>query len=171
MQTLTPVLAAVAVFVVACTKHVDITPDPSGSGGRAAGSGVGGTSHGTLGAGGGSTGSGSGAGACCSEPIQVAGPVKVVTADTDPAQLVTRAWAPTGLLVQGPFVLTDVHAPNGVNIILVDGMDCSGPSTPLIGANNPVVSGGLRMYVPAGKSLCNAAGNGNSVTIGGFRPY
>ncbi len=109
-----------------------------------------------------------------SGPVTLAGPVKVVTADTDPAQIVGGTVTGTLQLAEGPLFVTDAHvsddAVSSAQGHLYIGTDAACAKSPDVGIT--VTKSGLlgsRYFVPAGKYLCLTA----TVTISwlGFRPY
>jgi hypothetical protein len=152
------------IALAACSPDVtDIHAEstgPSGSGG-----------HHTQGAGGASSSSsasssGSGAGG------NGVGAGRVITADTDSTRLVTGSYVAMGKLIDGPFVLTDAHASSSLSINLVSGATCDDQSQakPVVGGGSVVYDAhGLRIFVPAGSSLCD--GYGNPGVYSGFKPY
>ncbi len=175
-------------LALGCSKKEDIRAESSGAsgtGGHHIGAGGGSATSSTAGAGGSGPGAGgSGAGSCCAEPVHVAGHVKTITADSDPAQFATVVAAPVGneqffKAIDGPFVLTDATGSSSATFLLYSrvGSDCTTES-----ATDPVLAfvettgstlsqvHGVRGFVPSGSVLCVSAGPGR-LTISGFRPY
>jgi hypothetical protein len=106
-----------------------------------------------------------------SGPIQIAGPTKVITADTDSAQLSSGTAPANGLIATGPFVLTDL-SPNldpgqSVSAQIGAGTSCPLTGTPIqfLGYQGAVV--GARIFVPAGSVACAPSG----ASWAGFKPY
>jgi hypothetical protein len=164
------VLALVPVLVVltACSQKESIHAESTGASGtggqkmQGAGGGPSSTTA-TTGAG------GSGAGSCCSEPVHVAGDVKIVGADTDPKQQVSgSATTTSGKLIQGPFFLTDLVG-GGVAWLIPNGGTCGIQVNPTVVSSNAGDNHGLRVFVPTGMTLCTVAEQ--QIWFSGFRPY
>jgi hypothetical protein len=108
-------------------------------------------------------------------PIVLAGPVKMMTAETDPAQALSGR-IPGGddlLVAEGPLYLTDARSfvTTNQSLYSVIGTDCTATT---IAWNVSLPSQeaaihGARLFVPVGSSLC--ASLDGAVTWAGFRPY
>jgi hypothetical protein len=119
-------------------------------------------------------------------PLELAQPVRVITADTDPAQIeggMIRWWEDVGSgreFVEGPLVITDLTAqklspyPPVVSAYFVPKGRACDPSTARIRVKltegttiYPVH--GAKLYLRAGEILC--VDTGQEVTWAGYRPY
>jgi len=123
----------------------------------------------------------------CNAPLKLAGPIAIMTAETDPDRIVgdvmpdTQNGTALGKgwqeLASGPIVVTNlVHAGDGANLTIQLGVadpgQCNKSAVPLvsIGYGDYYFSlTGLRMLVPKGKVLCGL-GDGLG-RWAGFRPY
>lgn len=123
-------------------------------------------------------------------PIALAQPVKTVTADSDPEQIVQAgvfiAAEAMEKLAEGPLFVTHAQAYDSIdsgNIArdVVPGTECTEESHAArpfghlipFGTSAPL-SNTLRFFVPAGSVLCgHAASTADSAYLGwsGFRPY
>jgi hypothetical protein len=157
-------LAPIALVLAACSHNDSIHAESTGatgSGGHKM-QGAGGSSTTTSGAG------GAGAGSCCSEPVHIAGDVKVMAADTDPKQQVSGAATTTsGKLIDGPVFITDFVG--YTTAWLTSNGTCDVQVNPTVIDSASRDLHGLRLFVPAGKTLCTVASTG--IWFGGFRPY
>jgi hypothetical protein len=106
-------------------------------------------------------------------PVQIAGPTKVITADTDSAQLMSGSTTipanGNALVVKGPFVLTDLY---GWGVSMGPGSSCPlAAPVAITGYNNFLT--GARIFIPAGSIVCGNNGTNGSVSVlwSGFQPY
>jgi hypothetical protein len=130
----------------------------------------------------------------------VAGPIRMITADTDGQQL-RHAFVPTQVcasgsqragfmfakLSDGPVVLTELsgnggYSPTGV---FLGSSDCSQICNPAAGTSDqiwppqssggastpPIAASGLRVWVPAGSTACALLLAGSQAGWSGFIPY
>jgi hypothetical protein len=160
-------LVPILVVILGCSHNESIQAESNGATGtgghKMQGAGGGPSTTATSGAG------GSGAGSCCSEPVHVAGEVKIVSADTDSKQQVTGSPTTTsGKLTQGPFFLTDFVG-TSVAWLIPNGGTCDIQVNPTVVSSNTSDNHGLRVFVPAGMTLCTIANQG--IWFNGFRPY
>jgi hypothetical protein len=125
-------------------------------------------------------------------PISLSGPVKTLTADTDPQQAVggtfTLDLVPQPI-ASGPFYLTDVRLPTSSTNNLTDdvlyavsGTDCTASNRVLRLMTEPGAYGSLNAYlaihgahyfIAAGQTLCAGPVSGlvPYITWAGFHPY
>ena len=112
---------------------------------------------------------------CSAGPIELSGPSEVVTAETDPAQLIGgltpghadgQQWDE---LAKGPLVVTDLMVTDysDARLGIADPGKCDtgkvlATSINLLGLN------GAHLLIPKGKVLCGAGGEARWA---GFRPY
>lgn len=126
----------------------------------------------------GATGNPTCGGSCTvSGPIDVKGPVKVITADTDSNQFVTgyvnspAVTTSISKMVVGPAVLNELSAGVDANLYIVAGADC--PSGVPFTASDLQFSGavhGVRYLVPKGSVACVIYSQ-TWVRWSGFIPY
>ena len=130
------------------------------------------------------TGMPSQCGACVvSDPIAIKGPVKVITADTDPAQLVSGSADVSGPstwqeLEAGPLIITDLlfAVANGaqVSFAIASAGKCGSKRDPLalLDLDRVISIQGARLPIKQGQVLCAMSDALNGVVRwSGFRPY
>jgi hypothetical protein len=116
-------------------------------------------------------------------------PEKVITADSDPNQLVAGSRAvgfdATTFLVSGPLVVSDVEVVWGWSAALATelwlqpndgGAECDGTGQLLFASMGEVRNHGTRLFVPAGRNLCVHIEQASSfrppmASWSGFKPY
>lgn len=114
----------------------------------------------------------------CATSCSGGGVLRVMTADTDPAQLLTgvvRGGAAQEV-VSGPFVLTDLQAdPVQYDLYLAAaGSTCTSTSASADFVAQTSDATGMHIVVAAGETLCAAVSGGQSsdrLRWAGFRPY
>jgi hypothetical protein len=114
-----------------------------------------------------------------SQTVQIPQPLKSITAESDPNQLVTLSITPPSTqTITGPFVLTD--ATGGYADLLVEkGSSCTTTTTTHWIGRVSVTSGDERRemhgryFIPEGSVLCvkTQPGYAPTVVLSGFRPY
>jgi len=101
-------------------------------------------------------------------PVQIAGPTKVITAETDIAQMVTgSASAGTESMAVGPVVITDIY---GFQPTVQIGPGTACPvAGPIALDSNEYSIRGARIVVPAGSVGCVKAAT--DYWWSGYKPY
>jgi hypothetical protein len=170
--------ALLGVGFAACSNHVTIGPESTGSAHGSTGPTTSSTtvvasSSGTVGPGGTSSGAGGASNSgSTSSSSGAPGPAMVVTAETDIGQYQSITQT-SGAVVSGPFFVSDVAgAVNGGALYTVTGSDCTVSQQAMVVflPQGPFQSHGMRLPVLAGQTLC-VTNSGGSLTVLGFRPY
>lgn len=114
----------------------------------------------------------------CGTSCSAGGTARVMTADTDPAQLLTGTVTESGQLVEGPFVLTDLRGIDVDGIVTTWEISICG-ADPIADMSTDRSSyssktTGARIYVAPGEALCayrSYTSPRGVLRWAGFRPY